>query len=222
MLRNRVLVRLCTGLSGLSHRKVVDMDADATLSEIGARLREFRKNAGLSLRELAAKADMSASFLSLVERGESSLSLTSLFGIARALEIDPAEVVVGSAPMQPSAEYGLWRNSDRGDRKTVVGEREYFPFTAEVPDARADPIFVRVHPTTVATPTLGHDGEEAAVVISGTLTFQIRDDIVDVSAGDAIHFSSRIPHTIMNRTDRIAEAIWFSIGSTVVPYRASS
>ncbi len=213
----------CTGLPGLPHRKVVDMNADTTLSEIGERLREFRKSAGLSLRELAAKADMSASFLSLVERGESSLSLTSLFGIARALDIDPAEVVGGGhAPTQPSAEYGLWRNANRGDRRTVVGEREYFPFTAEVPEARADPIFVRIHPTTVATPTLGHDGEEAAVVIAGTITFRIRDDVVDVSAGDAIHFNSRIPHTIMNRTDQVAEAIWFSIGSSVVPYRASS
>ena len=199
------------------------MDADTTLAEIGARLREIRKNAGLSLRDLAAKAEMSASFVSLVERGESSLSLTSLFGLARALGIDPAELVAGgSAPVQPKAEYGLWRNTDRSDRPTVVGEREYYSFSAEISDARVEPIFVRVHPTSVATPTLGHDGEEIAVVLSGTLTFQIRDDFVDVSAGDAVHFSSRTPHTIMNRTEQIAEAIWLSVGSTATPYRPSS
>jgi len=199
------------------------MDADSTLAEIGARLRELRKNAGLSLRDLAAKAEMSASFLSLVERGESSLSLTSLFGIARALGIDPADLVAGgAAPDQPRAEYGVWRNAERGDHPTVVGQREYYTFTAEIADARAEPIFVRVHPTTVATPTLGHDGEEVAIVLSGTLTFQIRNDFVDVSAGDAIHFSSRIPHTIMNRTEQVAEAIWLTVGSTAAPYRASS
>lgn len=199
------------------------MDTDTTLAEIGARLREFRKNAGFSLRDLAAKAEMSASFLSLVERGESSLSLTSLFGIARALGIDPAELIEGgSAPVQPKAEYAVSRNADRGDHPTVVGQREYYAFTAEISDARAEPIFVRVHPTTVATPTLGHDGEEVAIVLSGTLTFRIRDEFVDVSAGDAIHFSSRTPHTIMNRTERVAEAVWLSVGSTAALYRAST
>ncbi len=198
------------------------MDTDTTLAEIGARLRDFRKNAGLSLRDLAAKAEMSASFLSLVERGESSLSLTSLFGIARALEIDPADLIESSGPVQPKAEYGISRSADRGDHPTVVGQREYYTFSAEISDARAEPIFVRVHPTTVATPTLGHDGEEVAVVLSGTLTFRIRDDYVDVSAGDAIHFSSRVPHTIMNRTEQVAEAMWLSVGSTAAAYRASS
>lgn len=198
------------------------MHADETLAEIGARLRQLRKGAGLSLRDLAARAEMSASFLSLVERGESSLSLTSLFGIARALGVDPAEVIGGSSTApQPRAEYGLWRDAERGE-PTIVGEREYHTFSADIADARADPIFVRVHPTTVATPTLGHDGEEVAVIVSGTLSFRIRDDVIDLSAGDSIHFSSRVPHTIFNRTDQVAEAIWVSVDSTVTPYRPSS
>lgn len=199
------------------------MDVHTTLATIGSRLRDIRKDAGLSLRDLAAKAEMSASFLSLVERGESSLSLTSLFQIARALDVDPAEVVGGAgSQLQPKAEYALWRRADEGNPLTVVGEREYGSFSAGIAGASLNPIFVRVHPTTVVMPTFGHDGEEVAVVLSGTLTFQIRRDLVEVAAGDAIHFDSRIPHTIVNRSDQTVEAIWLSAGSTAGHHHESS
>ena len=199
------------------------MEAHATLAAIGERLREIRKSAGMSLRDLAAKAEMSASFLSLVERGESSLSLTSLFAIAQALDVDPAEVVGGGNEQGHSkAEYAVWRHADRDGKHRVMGEREYGAFSAELAGASLKPLFVRVHPTTAVTPTLGHDGEEVAVVLSGTLTFFIRDDIVEVSAGDSIHFSSRIPHSIANRTDQDVEAIWLTAGGTAGFHHESS
>lgn len=185
--------------------------ADATLVAVGSRLRDIRKEAGLSLRDLATRSGMSASFLSLVERGECSLSLTSLFGIARALEIDPADVVGAASNAAPAqAEFGIWRAGDRPKPKSVVGEREYFAFSAAVAQSGLRPIFLRIHPTKVALPRLSHEGEEVAVVLSGTLTFELRDEIVELAAGDAIHLSSQTPHTILNRTDGIVEAIWLS------------
>lgn len=54
---------------------------------IGNRIRQLRSKKGLSLRELARRTDVTASFLSQVERGTSSLSLDSLFRIAEALDV---------------------------------------------------------------------------------------------------------------------------------------
>ena len=199
----------------------MDNDADATLVAVGSRLRAIRKEAGLSLRDLATRSGMSASFLSLVERGECSLSLTSLFGIARALEIDPAEVVgaaSNSAPVQ--AEFALWRDGGRPAPKSVVGEREYYGFSAAVAQSGLRPMFVRIRPTRVPLPHQSHDGEEAAVVLSGTLTFELRDEVIDLSAGDAIHLNSQTPHTILNRTDSIVEAIWLTADSATAAHHA--
>lgn len=183
----------------------------SSLVAVGSRLRDFRRAAKLSLRELATTSGLSASFLSLVERGECSLSLTSLFAISQALKIDPSEVLnAASAPPQPRAEYGLWRGATQASRHTVVGEREYFPFAADIPLGSLKPMFFRMHPTTTIAPAAVHEGEEVAYVISGTLWLRLRDDEIELGPGEAIHFSSETPHSIANRTNDVVEALWLT------------
>jgi len=58
------------------------------LSEnVGSRLKVRRKAVGMTLRELAESTDLTASFLSQVERGKVNLSLASLQALARALDV---------------------------------------------------------------------------------------------------------------------------------------
>ena len=41
-----------------------------------------------------------------------------------------------------------------------------------------------------------------------------------LSAGDAIHLNSQTPHTILNRTDSIVEAIWLTADSATAAHHA--
>jgi transcriptional regulator with XRE-family HTH domain len=194
----------------------------SSLVAVGARLREIRREARLSLRDLATSSGLSASFLSLVERGECSLSLTSLFAIARALDIDPGDVLNAAATTpQPRAEYGIWRGVRDAVRHTVVGEREYFPFEADVPGGIVNPLFFRMQPTLTMAPVTSHDGEEVAFVLSGTLCVRLRDEEVELGPGDAIHFSSQTPHAIANRTRGVVEALWLTVGAAPVEHPPS-
>ena len=54
---------------------------------LGERIRERRQELGLTLRQLGELADLSASFLSLVEKGRTSPSIASLQRIAAALQV---------------------------------------------------------------------------------------------------------------------------------------
>jgi len=54
---------------------------------LGSRLKQRRQQFGISLRELARRTDLTASFLSQVERGKTSVSLDSLRRIAEVLEV---------------------------------------------------------------------------------------------------------------------------------------
>jgi len=54
---------------------------------IGARIRQRRRELGLSLRELGTRTSLTASFLSQVENNQSSPSLASLQRIATALDV---------------------------------------------------------------------------------------------------------------------------------------
>jgi transcriptional regulator with XRE-family HTH domain len=55
--------------------------------DVGEKLRAARRSQNLSLRELAAKAEVSASLLSQIENGKANPSVRSLYGIAEALSL---------------------------------------------------------------------------------------------------------------------------------------
>ena len=60
---------------------------------LGETLRAKRKNAGLTQEKLAEKADLSAIFISRIERGRESPSVDSLVKIARALGLKVRDLV---------------------------------------------------------------------------------------------------------------------------------
>jgi len=53
------------------------------LKQLGSRIRDHRRNRGLTLIELSQKTGLSASYLSRIERGVTSPSLKSLVLLAR-------------------------------------------------------------------------------------------------------------------------------------------
>jgi transcriptional regulator with XRE-family HTH domain len=68
-----------------------------------ARLREIRESRGLSQEALADAAGIHRTHVSLIERNRRSVRLDTLFRLASALEIDPADLVRGlvDAPSRP-------------------------------------------------------------------------------------------------------------------------
>lgn len=68
-------------------------EAKQTLKDVGARIRQAREAAGLRLHELALLSGFSASALSLIETGKRDLRLSSLFRLAAALRLNPADLI---------------------------------------------------------------------------------------------------------------------------------
>jgi transcriptional regulator with XRE-family HTH domain len=65
----------------------MDEGKDEGAAELGEQVRDRRHARGLSLRELAERTGLTASFLSQVERGVTSPSIDSLRKISRALHV---------------------------------------------------------------------------------------------------------------------------------------
>jgi len=55
--------------------------------DVGIRLRQLREQRGLSIRALARKSGLSANALSLIERGRSSPSVSTLYKVAGAMNV---------------------------------------------------------------------------------------------------------------------------------------
>jgi|SRR6516164_9122149 transcriptional regulator with XRE-family HTH domain len=77
--------------------------------QLGKTIKRLRTERGLSQRELAEAADVTPSFLSLVENGEREPSLATVRNIAAALEISP-EIIIWDAVEVP-------KNLSKEDRR---------------------------------------------------------------------------------------------------------
>ncbi|MBI4853702.1 MAG: helix-turn-helix domain-containing protein [Acidobacteria bacterium] len=71
-----------------------NIDETALLARLGQRIRNLRKQQGLTIKELASKTGLSLRFLSQLEAGEGNIALSRLAYIANALEIRLSELLL--------------------------------------------------------------------------------------------------------------------------------
>jgi len=161
-------------------------------AEIGARVREFRVNAGLSGVKLAEAAGVSQPFLSQLESGQSSVAIATLYRIADALGVQPSELLPAAEP----AEIEVVRSS----------EAQQIPLSEDQRSANARVILrsgrkiselydYEISPEDYVEDWFSSDAEHALYVMKGTLRveFEGRPEIT-LAAGDAMFYKSRVPH----------------------------
>ena len=73
----------------MTHRKVRRPEAE----KFGAVVRRLRERRGLTQEELAEQAEVSATYIGFVERGDNVPTLTIIIQIASALGVRPSELL---------------------------------------------------------------------------------------------------------------------------------
>ncbi len=82
------------------------MTSDLPDPPLGPRLRELRQRRGLSIKEAASQAGLSASFLSLVEREQSDLAMNRLMRLLQIYRASLTELVTPAAPPSEVVRFG--------------------------------------------------------------------------------------------------------------------
>jgi quercetin dioxygenase-like cupin family protein len=208
-------------------------DAAAQLPQlVGRHLRRFRNDQALTLRGLSARSGLSIGFLSQLERGLTSISLTTLRDLALTLgrditeffdeaPLDPESVdgVVGdviSTGSRPRGRAGtvttdryftLMRSSGEQSRQYVSGERSYRMLSKRAPGLVLEPMLVEIAPGGVLGEMEVHAGEEFAYVIDGELVYVVEGEPHRLRAGDSLHLKSEIPHMLHNDTDQVTVVV---------------
>ncbi|MGH4013931.1 MAG: helix-turn-helix domain-containing protein [Pseudonocardiaceae bacterium] len=70
-------------------------DHPQTLAAFGRRVRATRESTGLSQEQLADKSGLHRTYVGSVERGERNIALLNIIRLARALEVDPGDLLSG-------------------------------------------------------------------------------------------------------------------------------
>jgi transcriptional regulator with XRE-family HTH domain len=184
------------------------------LRQLGLRMRELRRLQGLTTRELAQRANVSASMVSQIETGTTSPSVVSLRRIAAGLGIPLAEFFLdgrveqgrsgASGERTPAASANSRRGlveivrRDQRKRLQFPGSHMYELLT---PNLRWDIEFllVELEPGHPPVESMAHPGQECALVLTGTMHAIVGDEEYVLEAGDSIALDSSIPHRIENR-----------------------
>src|SRR5215207_3160627 len=158
--------------------------------DLGARIRALRLARGATLRQLAAEAGVTESFLSQVERGVASPSIASVQRIARALGQSIAELF--AADERAGSLVRL------GDRRRIVyqGLGAVDEFLTRATDGRLQVIMSTIEPRggTGDEPYTHDSDEEVVLVLEGALDLWVGPEHYRLETGDAVTHSSRIPH----------------------------
>lgn len=172
--------------------------------ELGARIRAYRALRRMSLRNAAAAAGVSPSFLSQLERGHTSGSIGSLRRIASALGVSLADFFQDDQPVAPRVLRRAdrpWLDSEPGCSKYLITRRPLQHLEAYVGE------FEPGSSTGHEQYTHG-DSQEVLLVVSGSVTLWLDGTVHELHAGDSIEFRSSTPHRIDNAKDTPAEVIW--------------
>lgn len=186
-------------------RSVTSTPGDMDGPVLGARIRELREAAGMSLRQVASRSGLTAGFLSQVERGLSNIALTSLRSVATALEVPVSDFFNhGSpAPAEPPADeivFTLTRASSQPAR-VVSGGMHYELLSARVPGLVLEPMIVHIEPGNPKDGLSEHAGEEFAYILTGELLYEVGGVEHRLYSGDSLHLRSNTPHRLYNDTD---------------------
>ena len=171
----------------------------AVAIRLGARIREARRAKQITLERLSKDTDLSPGFLSRLERGESSASISNLIVIAGRLGI-PLGDFFEDPDARAAPHYILNRAKDRGGEPPLTARGySYHLMSGDLIDQQMS-AFELVYPVgeSMNPEVLTHAGEEVLYLLDGQFEFRIGDKTLVLEPGDCVHFSCEQPHSGKN------------------------
>lgn len=178
---------------------------------ISQKIKELRKAKGITVQELADKAEVSKGLISQIENSRTVPSLLVLVNIIRALNLDMN---------------GFFNDIDQhqqASRIIVVRQDRYLPIKENAKGYRYQRIISRAVkgcPMDIMLADLKKgarrsqmvkaDAWEYQYVIKGTVEYQVHNEVHVLEAGDSIFFDGRLGHKPSNIGDDDARMLLIS------------
>ena len=176
------------------------------MSSIGERIKKSRNDRGLSLRELATKVELSASFLSQIEQGKASPSIENLKKIANYLEVKVSYLIEEEDEALGSFHI---KKEDRKYVESIDSKTSIALLTSSKIEKNMEPIMYEIKPGGESgRGFFNHNGEEFIYIVEGTLDIYIEDQLTTLNEGDSFYFKSSLNHRFKNNGKKLTKAIW--------------
>jgi transcriptional regulator with XRE-family HTH domain len=183
-------------------------DHDTPSVEVGKRLRVLRAERRISLRELGRLSGISVNALSLIERGMTSPSVSTLYRLVEALGV-PITAIFRTEPLREEIVF------------IPVGERTLVPFPLGLWEGLGGESFVgRLQPFMLTleigadsgAQAIVHTGHEFVMCLQGLLEYTVEGKKYILRQGDSLLFAARLRHCWRNTGNSVTKAIFVLSG----------
>lgn len=176
---------------------------------IAATLRRLRREAELTLQELADRCGLASSTLSKIENGQMSPTYDTMLRVAGGLGLDMADLFTGSSSKDVGGRRTVTRRGQGVLRRTE--HYSYEMLAAELSGKQFIPLLTTIEARSIeAFPNLvRHSGEEFFYVLSGEVTLHTEHYAPTLLApGDSCYFDSSMGHACVSSGEEPAQILW--------------
>jgi transcriptional regulator with XRE-family HTH domain len=166
------------------------MELDTVLTSIAESLRQERQRAGLTLEQLAQKAELSTAHLSRLESGDRQPSVAALISLARALGVSLSWLLGEHRPGSAISIYPPDEPTHEANGLIISG-CSGFPGSSTI-----EALHITIDPGRVPPEPARHRGEEWIYVLTGHLRLEFEDEVHLLEPGSAVHFDANRPHRL--------------------------
>lgn len=173
---------------------------------LGTRIRGLRKARGLTLTALAQASELTAGYLSQLERNLAYPSIPALFNIARSLGVTIQWFFASETVAAVEDEGYVVR---KGNRQSIHYEDGIVDqLLTPLPNHQLEMLQSSFPPGTYSQQNYSHEGEEAGYVLSGQFELWVSERHFLLQSGDSFSFASREPHRYGNPGKVETVVIW--------------
>ncbi len=176
------------------------------LERLGNTIRSIRQSRKLTLRDVGENAGCTKAYLSQIERGVVSPSISVLKRIATALGIRLVDLFLVPGDKEDNVV------TRRGEGVTIRYPKEGAFLSLLVKDLEGrnmEPLLKRLEPKTGSDGLYAHAGsQEFGHVLSGSFDLMVDDKVYTLHAGDCFYFDSSRQHGFMNNSKEPADILW--------------
>ncbi len=169
---------------------------------IGPKIKELRKERGLTLQAVADETGFSPALISQIERGNVSPPIATLARLARFFDVRLGYFFTEN---EEENAYGVVKKNERrvvGRVVTPDGHRHGYRYEALSHynrKHRMEPFFLTIDKDAVEGDRLyNHEGEEFIYVLSGKVKLLVGEEQVLLGRGDGVYFDSSQKHRLLN------------------------
>ena len=173
--------------------------------DVGARLKHLRLVKNISQRELAKRAGVTNSTISMIEKNSVSPSISSLQKVLNGIPVSIVEFFSEGFPEEESRQV-VYKQEELMDigagdiAMNLVGKsypRRQMTFLLETYPANSD----------TGTEMLQNDSEEAGYVLEGKIELTVGNDIYILHKDESYYFDNNKPHRFRNIFDKTCKIV---------------